>query len=70
MLRINQFAKDMGVSNQEVIDLLEKRLGVTGKSHSSNLSDDQIVQLKRTFEGKGKGEEESTLLGRHKPPPM
>jgi len=41
MLRINQLAKELGVSNHEVIEALEKRLGIPGKSHSSNLTDDQ-----------------------------
>ena len=67
MLRINQFAKEMGVPNQEIIDLLEKRLGVTGKSHSSNLSEEQAQQLKRALEGRGRGEEEGAPLARHKP---
>ena len=40
MTRINQFAKEMGVSNHDVLEMLEKRLGIQGKSHSSNLSDD------------------------------
>ena len=42
MLRINQLAKELGVSNHEVLDALEKHLGVQGKSHSSNLSDEQV----------------------------
>ncbi len=65
MLRINQFAKDQGVSNHEVIEVLEKRLGLAGKSHSSNLTDDQIAVLKRAFESKNKGGEESTPLALH-----
>ncbi|MBI5941465.1 MAG: translation initiation factor IF-2 N-terminal domain-containing protein, partial [Caulobacterales bacterium] len=67
MLRINQFAKEMGVPNQEIIDLLEKRLGVTGKSHSSNLSEEQAQQLKRALDGRGRGEEDGAPLARHKP---
>jgi len=55
MLRINQFAKEIGVTSHDVIEALEKRLGTAGKSHSSNLTDDQISQLRRVFETKSKG---------------
>ena len=67
MLRINQFAKEIGVSNHDVIEALEKRMGIPGKSHSSNLSDDQILQLRRLFDAKSKGAEESAPLAVHKP---
>jgi len=67
MLRINQFAKELGVTNHDVIDALEKRMGIAGKSHSSNLTDDQISQLRRVFDAKSKGVEEGTPLALHKP---
>ena len=67
MLRINQFAKEIGVSNHDVIEALEKRMGIPGKSHSSNLSDDQILQLRRLFDAKSKGAEEAAPLAVHKP---
>ena len=67
MLRINQFAKDLGVTNHDVIEALEKRLGISGKSHSSNLTDDQISQLRRVFDAKSKGMEDGTPLALHKP---
>jgi translation initiation factor IF-2 len=67
MLRINQFAKELGVTNHDVIDALEKRMGISGKSHSSNLTDDQISQLRRVFDAKSKGVEEGTPLALHKP---
>ncbi|MBI3130093.1 MAG: translation initiation factor IF-2 [Acidobacteria bacterium] len=66
-LRINQLAKDLGVSNHDVIDVLEKRLGVTGKSHSSNLSQDQEAQIRRVLEAKAKGQPEAAPLAVHKP---
>ena len=59
MLRINQLAKELGVANQEVIEACEKRLSLQGKSHSSNLTDDQADQIRRGFQGKGKGESEA-----------
>ena len=57
MLRINQLAKELGVSNHVVLDALEKHLGVAGKSHSSNLTEDQINTVRRVVENKSKGEE-------------
>ena len=67
MLRINQLAKELGVANQEVIEACEKRLGLQGKSHSSNLTDDQAEQLRRSLQGKQKGEHEAPPLALHKP---
>jgi translation initiation factor IF-2 len=57
MLRINQLAKELGVSNHVVLDALEKHLGVQGKSHSSNLSEDQINTIRRVVQGKPKVED-------------
>ena len=67
MLRINQLAKELGVANQEVIEACEKRLNLPGKSHSSNLTDDQADQLRRGFQGKQKGTSEAPPLALHKP---
>lgn len=54
MLRINQLAKELGISNHDVISALEKHLGVRGKSHSSNLSDDQVSSLRSFIEKRAK----------------
>jgi len=59
MLRINQLAKELGVSNHEVIEALEKRLNIPGKSHSSNLTDDQIQNIRRVLENKPRSVEEA-----------
>ncbi len=67
MRRLNQLAKELGVANQEVIEACEKRLGLQGKSHSSNLTDDQAEQLRRSLQGKQKGEHEAPPLALHKP---
>jgi translation initiation factor IF-2 len=67
MLRINQLAKELGIPNQEVLEACEKRLGLQGKSHSSNLTDDQADKLRRAFQGKHKGPDEPTPLALHKP---
>ena len=65
-MRINQLAKDLGVSNNELIEAAEKRLHLPGKSHSSNLTEDQVSQLRRVFEAKQKGVSEVAPLGLHK----
>ena len=67
MLRINQLAKELGIANQEVIEACEKRLGLQGKSHSSNLTDDQADKLRRAFHGKHKDAAEAPSLAVHKP---
>ena len=68
MLRINQLAKELGVSNHEVLEAAEKRLGLAGKSHSSNLSEDQAQQLRRVLQSKGKGPGgEAKPLAVHRP---
>lgn len=60
MLRINQLAKELGVSNHEVINTLEKHLGIQGKSHSSNLSDGQVNSLRLIMENKDNFKETAT----------
>ncbi|MDR0498728.1 MAG: translation initiation factor IF-2 N-terminal domain-containing protein, partial [Holophagales bacterium] len=67
MLRINQLAKEIGVSNNAIIEALEKRLGVTGKSHSSNLTAEQITVLRQLLKANKKSDEDSTPLGVHPP---
>ena len=66
MLRINQLAKELGVANQEVIEACEKRLSLQGKSHSSNLTDDQADQVRRALQGKHKGGSEAPPLALHR----
>ncbi|HEU4951059.1 MAG TPA: translation initiation factor IF-2 N-terminal domain-containing protein, partial [Holophagaceae bacterium] len=51
-MRINQLAKELGVSNHDLLEVVEKRLGLTGKSHSSSLDEDQVVQVRRVLGGK------------------
>ena len=67
MLRINQLAKELGVSNHEVINALEKHLGIQGKSHSSNLSDGQVNSLRLIIENKINFKETATAS--MQPPP-
>ncbi len=51
-MRINQLAKELGVGNNDILDVVEKRLGLSGKSHSSSLDEDQIAQVRRALGGK------------------
>ncbi|MBS1767651.1 MAG: translation initiation factor IF-2 [Acidobacteria bacterium] len=51
-MRINQLAKELGVGNNDIIEVVEKRLGLTGKSHSSSLDEDQIAQVRRSLGSK------------------
>ncbi|HXC17939.1 MAG TPA: translation initiation factor IF-2, partial [Holophagaceae bacterium] len=51
-MRINQLAKELGLGNNDLIEVVEKRLGLTGKSHSSSLDEDQIAQVRRVLGGK------------------
>src|SRR5512141_28668 len=79
MLRINQLAKELGVSNHDVLDAAEKQLNLKGKSHSSNLTEDQANKLRRLQGAKGakgatketpdspEAAEERTPLAMHRP---
>lgn len=69
MLRINQLAKELGVSNHDVLDALEKSLGIQGKSHSSNLSDEQVNSLRRVIDPRGRGGEPATVPPQAAPAP-
>ncbi len=68
MLRINQLAKELGVSNHVVLEALEKHLGIQGKSHSSNLSDEQVNSLRRVMEGRPRGQEHPAAPAQPAPP--
>jgi len=63
-LRINELPKELGVSNNAIIEYLKKR-GVTGKSHSSNLTAEQEADVRQHFKTNRKGEEELKPLGVH-----
>lgn len=47
--RVYEVAKELGISNKEVIECLEHKLGVKGKSHSSALSTSQVEKLKEAL---------------------
>ncbi|MCL1894248.1 MAG: translation initiation factor IF-2 [Holophagaceae bacterium] len=66
MLRINQLSRELGVQNVDVLDVLEKR-GITGKSHSSNLNEDQIQMVRQHFEARARGVDDSTPLATRPP---
>ncbi|MDR1841079.1 MAG: translation initiation factor IF-2 [Holophagales bacterium] len=65
MLRINQLAKEIGVSNNAITEVIEKRLGIMGKTHSSNLTPDQVSFIRQHFDAAAKGVKEPTPLGVH-----
>ena len=44
-IRINELAKELGLSSKEVLDKLAK-ISITGKTHSSTITPDQIKRLK------------------------
>ena len=56
--RIYELAKELGMGNKEFIDLLEKKFGVTVKSHMSTLEDDTVVAVRKLFEDAKKAEEQ------------
>ena len=45
MIRISELAKELGKSSKEILEKLEK-MGITGKTHSSTITPDQIRRLK------------------------
>ena len=43
--RINELAKEMGISSKEILDKLAQ-ISITGKTHSSTLTPEQVKKLK------------------------
>src|SRR5262245_7567192 len=66
-IRINQIAKEYGVGNSVILELLETRMGVTGKSHSSGLNPSEESTVRRILDAKSKGQPEQAPLAVHKP---
>lgn len=50
-VRIYELAKKLGVSNKEVIAVLS-RLGIEGKTHSSNVDEEITAKVKQTLKGR------------------
>jgi len=48
-IRVYDLAKELNLPNKEVIDLLQKNIGVVVKSHSSSISSDDAESLKRSL---------------------
>ncbi|MDD3437450.1 MAG: translation initiation factor IF-2 [Candidatus Gastranaerophilales bacterium] len=48
-IRINELAKDLNLTNKEILDKLAQ-LSITGKTHSSSISPEQIQRLKNFIE--------------------
>ncbi len=68
-MRINQLAKELGVGNNDILDVVEKRLGLSGKSHSSSLDEDQIAQVRRALTTKGGSAPAPKAAPKATPPP-
>ncbi len=45
-IRVYELAKELNLTNKQVLDLAEQKLGIKIKSHSSTLSSSQIARLK------------------------
>jgi len=48
-IRVYDLAKELKLSNKEVIDLLQKNIGVVVKSHSSSITADDAESLKKSL---------------------
>ena len=49
-VRIYELSKDLGLDNKDVLDAAEK-LGVAAKSHSSSISDDEALRIRKLISG-------------------
>lgn len=45
-IRVYELAKELNKTNKEVLDVLENKMGVKGKSHSSVITDEQAKKSK------------------------
>ena len=48
-IRVYDLAKELNLSNKEVIDLLQKNIGVAVKSHSSSITAQEAQDLKNSL---------------------
>ncbi len=51
-IRVYDLAKELNMTNKEVIDLLQKNVGVTVKSHSSSVTAEEAESLKNSLKPK------------------
>lgn len=49
--RVYEVARELGLANKDLMDILEQKMGLKVKSHSSTLSVEQIKKLKDTIKG-------------------
>lgn len=45
-IRVYELAKELNKTNKEVLDIIENRMGIKGKSHSSVITDEQAKKIK------------------------
>ena len=50
-MRVSEFAKEIGKSSKEVLEVLQKH-NFDVKSHASNVNDEQMSVVKKTFSNK------------------
>ncbi len=55
-VRVNELARELNVSNREILDYLAEQ-GVEAKSHSSSVDDDVALMVRSKFGGQSAGEE-------------
>ena len=49
-MRVYELAKELNKTNKEILDILENKMGVKGKSHSSVVTDDQAKKIKELIQ--------------------
>ena len=65
-VRIYELSRDLGLDNKDVLDAAEK-LGVAAKSHSSSISDDEAVQIRRLLARGANGSTAAPVSGTQAP---
>jgi len=65
-VRINDLARELEVKSRPILDALEA-IGVTGKTHSSSIEDDQAEKVREYFKNGGRSNTASKQSSEAKP---
>src|SRR5216683_1377993 len=65
-VRINDLARELEVKSRPILDALEA-IGVTGKTHSSSIEDDQAERVREYFKNGGRSSTASRQPADNKP---
>src|ERR1700760_4238281 len=65
-VRINDLARELEVKSRPILDALEA-IGVTGKTHSSSIEDDQAEKVREYFKNGGRSGNTSKQSSEAKP---